>query len=391
MYFYKYQKMNTLSISMLRHGEIFFASPKELNDIHECKPQYTFNATTEIWGKFIESILIETCIKLDLQPNSELAKEILALQKNILSLIMNGRKSRCLDYQNLRDKLFGIFNFLAITKLPFEDVNNVITCFDSYLTEDLDDVLNGHYYMSSFSKSATNLTMWGHYGDAERGFTVVYESTDGKVRLDTDLTIFPSFVYNEDSSVTIGQSTNTTTNLKEVIYKIKPVRANGFINLINKFYYNAQEKQYDYPIELASTLKKYNEENVGWVKYTDWKYEKELRLHLPVYDTLPPALRSIRMHNQHIKGIIFGSRTSEGAKKDILASCYYLKKSRTETTEIYVFQATPIRNQYKINVTTLGRVSDSIGQGLPYITKFTKETANLKQEACKIADAINAS
>lgn len=376
---------------MLRHGEIFFASPKELNDIHECKPQYTFNATAEVWAKFIESILLETCIKLDLHPYSELAKQIRALKKDMLPLIMNGRKSRCLDYGNLRDKLFGIFNYLAITKLPYTEVNNVLAHFDSYITKDLDDMLNGHYYMSSFSKSATNLTMWGHYGDAEKGFTIVYESTDGKVKLETDLTIFTSFKHNQDSSVTIGLSTNTTTNLKEVIYKNKPVRANGFINLMNTFSYSEQESHYDYPAELSSTLKKYNEDDVGWVKYTDWKYEKELRLHLPLYDTLPPSLRSIRVHAQHIKGIVFGSRISEGAKKDILASCYYLKKSHTKTTEIYVFQATPIRNQYKINVTTLGRVSDLIGLGLPYITKFTKETANLKEEACKIADAINAS
>jgi len=390
MYFYKYQSVNTLQMTMLRHGEVFFASPKELNDMHECRPQFIFSGDAEIWSRFIYKILVMVCINLKLPPESDLAESIISMKTGVLSSLLKGRKSKSLDYNTLLKKLDDAFRKNMPPALNEIQARAIFREFNNYIGTQLDEELNENNYMSSFSRSATNLTMWGHYGNAEKGFVIIYESSDGNVKLESDVKVFHSFDSNPDGTFSFNRSVNTDSKIMSVEYKNKPVRVNGFRRLIYSFIYSSQESDYDHPETLRSRAIVMDEAHIGWVKYSDWKYEKELRLHLPVYEELPAPIRSIRINARHIKGVIFGSRMSEKDKENIASSCYYLKKTQPDAGELFIFQANSIPNQYKIKITSIGRVCDIHAPGLPYVENFRKENPH-REEANRIADAINLS
>lgn len=394
MYFYKYLRVDNLNLSMLRHGEVFFASPKELNDIHECKPQFIFNADREVWTRFIDEIILSIRIQLNAKPKSHIAMALTSFKKDIYTALLNKKKSLSLNYEDTINRISYEISRKAITELDFADAREVIKALNSYTQNELDTELNDKLYITSFSKSASILTMWGHYGNAEKGFAIIYETNDRNVKLESNIEIFPSATKISSSSYSLGMSRFSKAELLEVAYKNKPVRANGFRKLIPTFSFSEQEDFYDCREILLADLPKYNENDIGRVKYTDWKYEKELRLHLPVYDELAPPLRSIKISKQHIKGIIFGTNTSDNDKESILSACYYLKKSHANESELYVFQAKSIPSQYKINITSLGRISDIQGRWLPFIEKVNPknpEHTKYHEEILKMTEAINAS
>lgn len=379
---------------MLRHGEVFFASPKELNDIHECKPQFIFNASRELWSRLINEIITGICIEMKLKTKSYVSMTLFSFKEDIVTALLNKKKKLSLNYEETINRISHEISTKAIENLDFVDARKVIKALDLYIQDKLDTELNDKLYITSFSKSATILTMWGHYGNAEKGFAIIYETNDRSVKLESNIEIFPSASKISSSSYSLGMSRFSKAELLEVAYKNKPVRANGFRKLIPTFSFSEQEDFYDCREILLADLPKYNENDIGRVKYTDWKYEKELRLHLPVYDELAPPLRSIKISKQHIKGIIFGTNTSDNDKESILSACYYLKKSHANESELYVFQAKSIPSQYKINITSLGRISDIQGRWLPFIEKVNPknpEHTKYHEEILKMTEAINAS
>ncbi|HED1213781.1 DUF2971 domain-containing protein [Enterobacter asburiae] len=394
MYFYKYLRVDNLNLSMLRHGEVFFASPKELNDIHECKPQFIFNADREVWTRFIDEIILSIRIQLNAKPKSHIEMALTSFKKDIYTVLLNKKKSLSLNYEETLNIISSEICNKAFDELDFVDARNVKKALNSYMQNELDTELNDKLYITSFSKSASILTMWGHYGNAEKGFAIVYETNDGDISLESDIEIFPSATKLSASSYSLGMSRFSKAKLLEVAYKNKPVRANAFRKLIPTFSFSDQEDFYDYRETLLAGLQKYNENDIGRVKYTDWKYEKELRLHLPVYDELAPPLRNIKISKQHIKGIIFGTNTSDNDKESILSACYHLKKSHSPESDLYVFQAKSIPSQYKIKITSLGRICDIYGRGLPLIEKVNPkkpEHSKYHEEILKMTEAINAS
>ncbi|EQA1596853.1 DUF2971 domain-containing protein [Enterobacter hormaechei] len=391
MLFYKYSSVSDLSISMLRNGEVFFASPNELNDIHECKPQFVFNANKEVWERFVHYLIVRVCLKLNLEPNSPLAISLLAFKDEILRSLLNGKKSKTLSYQSLINDFSDALARLTISELDYKDARKTMQALSAYLNQDFEVQLNDNNYLTSFSKSATNLTMWGHYGNAEKGFAIIYETIDGNVTLKSNLEIFPSFEKTSEHCYSMGLSSECSAPVFDVIYKARPVRANGFRKIISKFSYSDREWEACYPEHLLSCLKAYNEEDIGRVKYSDWKYEKEVRLQLPVDCELAAPLRSIKIHAKHIKGVIFGSRTSSNDKEKVLSACYHLKATQHEKHHIYVYQARSTPGHYKLDIVGLGMVSDLQYDKLPFLTKFTKENAIQKEEAAKILESIKLS
>ncbi|HHE8491713.1 TPA: DUF2971 domain-containing protein [Enterobacter ludwigii] len=380
-----------MSISMLRHGEVFFASPQELNDIHECKPQFIFSANSEVWSKFISDTLSQVCFKLNFKTQSLLPSKILSLEKDLLLSLLKERKYRSVNYDTLINELIESFGSHVIEKLDFLDAWNAVQALHSYLKNDLDSKLNNSYYMTSFSKSATNLTMWGHYGNAEKGFAIIYESEDGRVNIESDIDRFPCIEKEKEGSYLVGTSKRSSAQLIEVVYKNKPVRANGFRALIPKFNYTEKEDQYDYPEELLAGIPKFDENEIGRVKFTDWKYEKEIRLHLPVYEKLDSPFRSIKICPNHIKGVILGSAISNSDKNNILAACYYLKKAQSSQKDIFVFQANNAHGQFKINVNLSGKICDLQYDKSLYLDKVNKRDESIFQEVERITKAINIS
>jgi hypothetical protein len=390
MLFYKYQSVSPLSLAMLRHGEVFFASPQELNDTHEAKPRYIFRGDDDIWGRFMYLVLVEICVIIGVEPKSELSKKILSLSDGVISQIKSARKTS-FEYQEL-------INFLSLgiqQAMPtdWNDRDKKII-YDSY-SYYINNIFEGHLeeliYITSFSLSATSLTMWGHYGDAEKGFCLVYESSDGSVEIENDCELFWGSLGEQGSFRTIGQVKKTSVSLKKVKYAKNPVRINGFGRLSKRFFYSEYESHYDYREEVYSKTTDMHEESIGLVKFTDWKYEKEIRLHLPVYGEIPSSLRSVRINVNHIKGIIFGPKISRANKNNLLAALAYLKKSYMKKGEIFIFDANVITNKYKIQVMPLGTLRDFYSPEIPMIISLSETSQKNREEAEMISEIINQS
>lgn len=85
MFFYKYQKPGNLEFSMLRRGEVYFASVAELNDASECRPRFILKGSEELWQRLADFILGHVCISSGyLQPEKkEEIRQILGLSNEI--------------------------------------------------------------------------------------------------------------------------------------------------------------------------------------------------------------------------------------------------------------------------------------------------------------------
>ncbi|HBW2246096.1 TPA: hypothetical protein MEL35_005348, partial [Klebsiella quasipneumoniae subsp. similipneumoniae] len=214
MFFYKYQAISPLSLAMLRHGEVFFASPQELNDTHEAKPKFVFRGDDDVWRRFIYMVLVDMCILLNLDPESDLSKKIISLRESVFSKIKSTKKSS-FEYQ----QLINILSSSIQTSVPIDwdarDKKIIHEVYCHYVNNVFDTYLEEIIYIASFSLSATSLTMWGHYGDAEKGFCLVYESLDGSVEIESDCELFWGVHGDEDSIQTIGQVNKTLVNLNK--------------------------------------------------------------------------------------------------------------------------------------------------------------------------------
>jgi len=69
--------------------------------------------------------------------------------------------------------------------------------------------------------------------------------------------------------------------------------------------YSEEEEHYDVPISLQSEAQNKEESQVGLIKYSDWRYEQEIRAFLPVLGKHPPDVRSLRLSVENIRGLIF--------------------------------------------------------------------------------------
>lgn len=390
MYFFKYQSVSPLALSMLRHGEIFFASPKELNDSHEARPRYIFRGDDDTWKRFVKLVLVDICMTLHLDPGSEMSKKIISLKDGLLEKIKSASKTS-FEYQDLIDILFEGMQYANPGDFERREREIICEAFNYYVSNFLEKRLEELIYIASFSLNANNLTMWGHYGDADKGFSIIYESLDGLVEIESNCKLFWGVVDQKNAIKTLGTVRRATVNLKKVKYAKNPVRINGFGRLAKHFQYSEQEYDYNYVEELCHKTADMHEDEVGLVKYTDWKYEKEIRIHLPVYEVLPTSLRSIRIKSSHIKGVIFGSRMSQSNRDNVVAALSYLRSSYFDKGEVFIFQAKVIINKYKIMVDPVGVLRDFYSSEIPIIVTFSECDSVIKGEANMIAKAINCS
>lgn len=390
MLFYKYQSVNPLSLSMLRHGEVFFASPQELNDTHEAKPRYIFRGDDDVWRRFVYLVLAELCMIIGIEPGTELSKTILSLEDGLITEIKSTKKSSFEYYELINILSSGIQKALP-EGCRQNDKVTIYSAYSYYMDNVFEEHLKELIYITSFSLSATSLPMWGHYGDAEKGFCLVYESLDGFVDIENDCELFWGTKGGTTLAQTIGHVKKTSVSLKKVKYSKNPVRVNGFGRLSKRFFYSDFESHYDYIEEMHSKTTDMHETDVGLVKYTDWKYEKEIRLHLPVYEATPSSLRSVRVNAKHIKGIIFGPKISTVNKDNILAALTSLKKTYMQKSDFFVFQASVITNKYKIEISPLGVLRDFYSSEIPMIVSLNETDAKIKEQATMISEIINMS
>ncbi|WP_146130724.1 DUF2971 domain-containing protein [Photobacterium damselae] len=390
MYLYKYQSVSPLSLMMLKRGEIYFASASELNDRHECRARYLFNAPTEVWIRFIDYVLLEVCYKYkhQLYQSPKDAYKLIELAESIFETGYGRIKKRILTiYDTVQLFNYG-FDAVLGDEFTLEEKKKIKQYTERYLLGLSENKLRENKYICSFSKNAINPTMWGHYGAAETGFVVIYESSDGYMDVKSTLPNLFGYREKEEGWHEIGKYTNESLMLRDVKYSKQPCKVNAFDRLIPKFRYSEKETHYDEPEILRGQIDQMEVDKVGLVKFTDWKYEQEVRLLFPTYEKLPSEHRCLQVNSRHIKGVIFGSKTSDSSKERVLMACTHLLGHIKDKASLAVFQVLDSYDNYSYQVFPVGMVSKFISSKRPPLTEYDCLNPEQKEYLSRLGKSI---
>ena len=363
MLFYKYQRPENLAFSMLRRGEIYFASVDDLNDASECRPRFIFKGSEELWQRLAQYILLSACCSLSdyLQPNeADAVKPILNLSERIGTRLKKAAGIRDLGIESLS----AVFDDALKSHLPSEspEINRgvILHLVRTLIDNELPRALKEDKYIASFSRNATNPTMWGHYADAERGFVIVYETTDASIHVRSPINLLHGHRPSQtlEGFTEFGIYKDENLELKEVQYGRRPPKANAFHRLIHKFSYSEMEDHYDVPLLIAGDAEVKKEDLVGLVKYSDWRYEKEIRAFFPAFAAILPDARVLQVGLCNLKGVIFGPRMScENKARTVLCS-HLLFESRKQLSEaereFQFFQARHTVDRFDFEILPVG-------------------------------------
>ncbi|HHF3063157.1 TPA: hypothetical protein ACVOYM_004572 [Vibrio diabolicus] len=231
MYLYKYQSVSPLSLMMLKRGEVYFASASELNDRHECRARYLFNAPKEVWIRFVDYVLCKICSKCRLYHSPQDAHKLIELAELIFESGYSRIKKKNLTvYDTVQLFNYGFDTALGEEFTP-EEKKKIKQYTEHYLLGLSESELLENKHICSFSKNAINPTMWGHYGAAETGFVVIYESSDGCIDVESTLSNLSGYREKEEGWYEIGSYTNESLMLKDVSYSRQPCKVNAFERL----------------------------------------------------------------------------------------------------------------------------------------------------------------
>lgn len=242
------------------------------------------------------------------------------------------------------------------------DVNRefVLHLVRHFIDNVLPSVVRENKFIASFSRNATNPTMWGHYAAAERGFVVVYETNSRSIHVQSPIPLLagsrPSKIIERGKEIGIYRDEHLA--LEEVSYSRRPPKVNAFHRLICEFPYSEMENHYDVPEMIGSAAAKKKENLVGLVKYSDWRYEKEVRAFFPTYEQILPDARVLQVDLANIVGIVFGPRMSSADKARAVLCCHLLIESRhhlsEERKEILFFQARQTIDRFDFDILPVG-------------------------------------
>ncbi|MEZ6122890.1 MAG: DUF2971 domain-containing protein [Planctomycetaceae bacterium] len=364
MYFFKFQKPGNLEFNMLRRGEIFFASVAELNDANECRPRFVLNGTTELWTRLAAFILQKACFRPEVydRTSREEIRELFRLSESLGTQLKKRARNRDIGLEEL-DALFRELLEQEVTNssVPLQP-RLILDSIRRVLRHEFPKAIEEHSYIASFSKNAKNPTMWGHYANAERGFVVVYTTDNGTISIASPIHMLHGTRPRPEDRLgdfEIGIYKEDKLELKAVKYGKKPPKVNAFHRLIPKFSYSEEEDHYDVPLLLGGDAKDKEEDQIGLVKFSDWRYEQEIRAFLPVYDELPPDMRVMRVGTANICGLIFGPRMSEQDKVRAVLCCHLMRESSIESQQeslpqFMFFQALQVVDRFDFQIVPVG-------------------------------------
>lgn len=373
---------------MLRRGEIFFASPSELNDAHECRPQLILNGTTELWQRLAYYILLDLVVAAGSRFRKETSKKVLAMAGRTGSVLKAKLRSRDLEIGNLGPLFVEAITPLLSAAIETQALEGTFLWLNRFIREDLPSRLSQNYYIACFSQNATNPTMWGHYANAERGFVIIYQTKNGTIHVHSPLKVLTGtrpLKHLGENVWEHGLYREEHLKLHPVIYRKNPPKVNAFHRLIPMFYYSEKEAHYDAAENLMGDAKIKEEERLGLVKFSDWKYEREVRVFLPQVSlvdqrqSICPDMRVLRVSGENVVGLIFGPKMSEENKQRAVTCCYLMRKLQLDESkaDLVIFQAEQQPDHFALQIRPLGILDtpryDSASSHFKPLSKLTVE------------------
>ncbi|MEI0491204.1 DUF2971 domain-containing protein [Brachyspira intermedia] len=198
--------------------------------------------------------------------------------------------------------------------------------FPSEYVKQLEYIMFPNCYISCFSKTYSNSSMWGNYSENHKGIVLIFDTKEynGKKSLEIEsVSGFNSDGYLKKFS---------DMELQEVKYDVDHKKINFFDMLGNfpipqiDYLFSEKDKRSSFLLEREKDInewrKKYNEilNNIYLVKTKDWKSEEEYRILLRdiLGIFLDVSNRRCRYNFKSLKGIILGMKTSESNKIKII-------------------------------------------------------------------------
>jgi len=247
--------------------------------------------------------------------------------------------NRARDEQSLRALIrFETMNAEGARRLRFL----LYTFPERYVESVIDGLVYPRWHTVCFSGNCTDASMWGVYGDEHRGVALVFrpQTEDGRL-------IIPLVGANGTSSV-VGQPTQYTRGpikgfLEEVTYSDRPPEVDFFQSLgtlsrakLERAWHvtpsGARSKLVDGMLTQHAEWKEAYWEGfrrAATTKLLDWKHEQEYRFFLADILNLgdEPTNRLVQYDLSSLVGIVFGLRTSEKHKLELMKAAIALCNS----------------------------------------------------------------
>ena len=310
---------------MLRRAEIFFAIREELNDANELNANYVFNGHANSWFRLTRLILHEAAIMGGAQDTAIIGNaELDRITHEISGQAYTEFKRRDASLSEVRSFISKKINSLS---KQIEVKGAVERGLPKLLEVLIPQELQQKAAIASFSNTATNPVIWGHYADAGRGFGLIYQPIDNKLEVRTlcDSNITGIDIRGKKPVVITGHT--FAIQLEKVIYRKTPPKLNGF-HLLS--YQLAQEPG---SFDLHDTTLYFKGINIKdykaskLIKHPAWKYEGEVRSFLPfgLFKANESATRIAEVGARNIVGIILGPEISQRDTQSCLRSLEMLR------------------------------------------------------------------
>lgn len=383
MYCYKYYKGSDLDFQALSRSEIYFAAIEQLNDSQECRPAYFFNGSQELYYRFVHYALVRVAVGCAFLDENE-KKCLISGSEKISVSLKRQFKNKDVSVSEAEAHIWrGLVEFF-LQSAPKEKIESIYGVFLRFFRNDLYKIIFEPRYLVSFTKSAINPTMWGHYANADKGFLIIFKlDDDGCISVTSRISNLNGFRDREDGMREIGIYSQEKLPLHPVRYRKRPPRVNVFHKIIHRLHFSEMEDHYDAREWLVSGASEKEQELNGLIKYTDWKYEREIRAFYPSYYEVPQDFRALQVDIHQVKGIVFG-RSMSTANRERVVQCVQLMRSSCVTKDdvkedFYFYDAISENYRFELRVKPCGVLSQSeygYGQVIPF-----KRASELQKEA----------
>lgn len=398
MHFFKYQKPGLLEFNMLRRGEIFFASPSELNDPNECRPRYLLKGSEELWQRLASFVLQEVIFhseRFSIRGHESISK-LLSLSDQIGTQLKQAVRNRDLGLEELADIFINILAPLVPVEKTFDSVH-LARLTKEFINGKLPEFAAEDRYISAFSLSAINPTMWGHYAGAEKGFVVVYETDDNTIHVRSPIRVLNGCrpLNEKGDHMEVGTYDSDCLQLHRVRYGVRPPKVNLFHRIIHRFSYSEEENHYDVPAMIMGDAAEKEGELIGLVKYSGWRYEQELRAFLPVYGRALPDVRVLSAAKS-VKGLIFGPRMANEDRARAVLCCHLMKISQRQVADssgssdepFVFFEARPQVSRFGFDVLPVGILDGHFWDSHLPFKLISKVDPSVQAQVAKMAAQI---
>jgi len=354
---YRFRGYSLKSINELLYGELFFASPDELNDPYDARVSYLFKADTGKYNRLLEEVikslpLINAPVSL-LNCAKYLSKTDLTYEE-LIEAISNGE--------------FKILVHTSFAESENPEAIGLTEIFIRQLINGIHQRAGRNIYLTCFSKSYKEPIMWSHYADNHNGYCLIFKPYDNQILQNP-----VGKAYNR-RDININEKFTGSHAIK---YGIQPVKytkklkhLNGFSNFNAHIYGRGASK-----VNAKKIWSEYMK--VPTIKHDKWKYEEELRIidythWSPEYFNANGPMKRLIVERifyydrTQLSGICFGSKMSAGNKQEIIGIIRSMRESlfreSNQCLPIFLFyDAVQNRKEYAIHLKpTLGLDTNNI-------------------------------